>query len=148
MSRQVIAQDEPGDTSFGAMLEMNLRVAKADPIEPVLTNGVLSEGHLCLDDAIVVEMLPQLDIAEARFLQELCPLRPRALHTTVEGHHDQVEPCLDLFRSGVRQNKVMDKKLRVARFHGTVQALQYHQAILVRPIMQNMVEEVSAGACQ
>lgn len=65
----------------------------------------------------MIVMLPKLDVGEARFLEQLRPLRPRTFHPSVEGHHDQVEPRLYLSSAYIWQDQLVNQKFRISWRH-------------------------------
>jgi hypothetical protein len=102
-----------------------------------------TSSYLSLDDTVMIKVLPQFDVDEPGVFEELAPLRFGPLHASIEGHHDEVEARLYFLCACVGQNQIMDEKLRVPRTHGRLYSFENEMAVLIRPVVYNVMEEVS-----
>jgi hypothetical protein len=115
-----------------------------NPTFPTTTSP--SHSHLSLNNPILIRPTPRLRDLEARRLQQNSEIARTSLHARVDGHHNQIEPCLNLGSTYSRQDDVVDDEFRVAGRHCIADMLEDHQAVLVGPVVQDVLQEVHPGA--
>jgi len=114
------------------------------PCQQQIRDSAPSRQHSFNVTLRVLLCCPDLDDLEAGGLQQCTPLLLCALHGYEYGHHVDVDMSHKGTGSSTRNDKLVDKEFGVSLLHGFAGVTQNHTALVVRPVMVDVVEVVNA----